>query len=32
MDKFLLPKLSVGKQVNVEFRKEGADYVIVKVK
>ena len=32
MDKSLLPKLAVGKKVNVEFRKEGADYVVVKAK
>ena len=31
-DKKLLTKLSVGKRVNVEFRKEGADYVVVAVK
>lgn len=31
-DKALLPKLAVGKQVNVEFRKEGADYFVVAVK
>lgn len=31
LDKALLPKLSAGKQVNVEFRKEGADYVVVAV-
>ena len=31
-DKAFLPKLAVGKQVVVEFRKEGADYVIVTIK
>ena len=31
-DKKLLNKLSVGKQVNVEFKKEGAGYVVVAVK
>jgi Cu/Ag efflux protein CusF len=31
-DKKLLSKLSVGKTVNVEFRKEGADYVVLAVK
>lgn len=32
LDKKLLPKLSVGKKVKVEFKKEGADYVVVAVK
>ncbi len=32
VDKSLLPKLAVGKKVNVEFRKEGEEYVIVKAK
>ena len=31
-DKELLTKLSVGKKVSVEFKKEGADYVVVAVK
>jgi Cu(I)/Ag(I) efflux system protein CusF len=31
-DKALLDKLTVGKKVNVEFAKEGADYVITAVK
>ena len=30
-DKKLLTKLSVGKRVNVEFKKEGGDYVVVAV-
>lgn len=32
MDNDLLPKLSVGTRVNVEFRKEGENYVVVAVK
>lgn len=31
-DKMLLDKLAVGKKVNVEFMKEGADYVVTAVK
>ena len=31
-EKALFDKLAVGKQVNVEFRKDGMDYVIVSVK
>jgi Cu/Ag efflux protein CusF len=31
-DKTLLDKLAVGKRVNVEFRKEGTDYVVISVK
>lgn len=31
-DKALLPKLTEGKKVDVEFRKEGDDYVVTSVK
>lgn len=31
-DKALMSKLAVGKQVNVEFKKDGADYVVISVK
>ena len=31
-DKMLLDKLTVGKKVNVEFKKEGSDYVVTAVK
>lgn len=31
-DKTLFDKLAIGKQVDVEFRKDGMDYVIVSVK
>ena len=31
-DKMLLDKLTVDKKVNVEFKKEGSDYVVTAVK
>jgi Cu(I)/Ag(I) efflux system protein CusF len=31
-DKELLPKLAEGKKVDVEFRKEGDDYVVTRVR